>query len=282
MIFIRFFSLVLLLTAGLFISVNAAFATTVTFGPSVTASQLNSAIADNNNDVIELTAGTYCPGSMTITANRTRPVIIRPAAGATVIWGGGTSSAFEFKGGASYITLEGIIFDGYKIGDTGIIWAGNAHDLTFNKLTWRNSSGATPYKSWAIYLSKDAGVGVSNITISNATVIGNNRTMSAFTAGYREFSSDITFRNVDISHVAYAGYFTDNINNMTVDNWRVVDSGYQTFGNFAVYFSNDNDQLTGVYKDICLSNSGTIGNYAAVVNGGNTQTDPPGGCPNPN
>jgi hypothetical protein len=112
---------------------------TVTYSPGMTSSQLLSTLQDNTVDTVILQGGTYRPGSMRVNINRTRPIVVRPADGAQVTWTGNSTIQFGLGGSASNIELDGLIFDGYSLGDTGIVWVGNAHDITLNDMTVRNS-----------------------------------------------------------------------------------------------------------------------------------------------
>ena len=116
--------------------------------PSVSAAQFVAAVQDNTTDVIELAGGTYRPGVIRLNVDRTRPVIIRPAARATAVFSGvGSQSAFwlGFGGVAGEITFDGLVFDGFTIGTTGLFDLGHAHDITMNNIVVRNVTGPVAY-----------------------------------------------------------------------------------------------------------------------------------------
>lgn len=108
----------------------------VTFGTSVTASQLGSAIADNNLDTILLMPGTYYLGKLAISAKRTKMVTIQPDSGAVIFDGQatpGTQKAFANFDAASYITFKGMKITKYSPTGTGVvIFINGAHHITFD------------------------------------------------------------------------------------------------------------------------------------------------------
>lgn len=164
----------------------------MTFGPTGTQAQFLALMKDMTVDVIEMGAGTYhFAGQMMINIDRSsRPLTVRPATGATVIFKGDGSGAdwgqfyFGRGGQAAYITMQGFIFDGYTLAGTAVVWVGNAHHITLNNMTVRNTTAAAGRQIyiWALYLSYDAGVSAQNITADNWTVLGDG-TFSAFQVG---------------------------------------------------------------------------------------------------
>ncbi len=115
---------------------------TATFTTSGTLAQLLALIADEGVDVIEFANGTYNLAQILIDVDRTHPLTMRPASGATVTFSPGAASGNQFAFGTSSragnITMTGFVFDGYSINDTGIIGVGNSHDITVNNMTVRN------------------------------------------------------------------------------------------------------------------------------------------------
>lgn len=114
--------------------------TTRIFGPTVTATQLAAAIADNSLDTILLQPGTYHVGRLpTITAARTRLVTIRPESG-TVVFDGdsvaGVQKLFLWFQGAANITFQDVTITDYAPLDTGVvIFTDGAHHITFDGVT---------------------------------------------------------------------------------------------------------------------------------------------------
>jgi hypothetical protein len=239
----------------------------------MTASQFVAAINDSSVDVIELAAGTYSPGGIKVNANRTRPVLVRPAAGATVVFANGTDAAFTFGYGgvAANIALDGLIFDGYRIGSIGIIWLGNAHDIRLTNITVRNSQATSdPTMSWALYLSYDAGVGASSITADNWTVTGSGRGISALQVQYAALHSHVHMSGWNVSHCAFAIYANANASDLVFSNWTITDCGVNSS---SVYFGRGFGPIVGSYSNLRATSSYPLLNESngGMVNaGGNT------------
>jgi hypothetical protein len=244
----------------------------VKFGPSATASQLLAAIADNSVDVLELSAGTYSPGRVSVNVDRTRPVVVRPAAGATVIWKGDSSGAgaflFGLSGRAGRVTLDGLIFDGFNLSDTGVIWVGNAHDLALNHITVRNSTGRAAY-SWALYLSSAGGVGPSNIVANDWVVAGaGTRSLSAMTSEHTPNARGATMHRWNVKNVSLAVWAGSDATGLDFADWTIDNAGWAAHANDAVYFQN----VKGSFKNMHLTNSGPLKNVSSTMTdlGGNT------------
>jgi uncharacterized repeat protein (TIGR02543 family) len=180
-------------------------------------------------------------------------------------------------GTAGNITMEGFTFDGYTLGQVGIIWVGNAHDLTLNNMVVRNSrcngTTAQPYHSWALYLSYDAGIHPSNITADNWTVDGSVRQMSAFTMNGGSHASATGWF---VSSAYYAVYASGNWGPLTefvLDDWRVRDSGATTWeGKYvSVYF----EDASGQFSNMHATNSGVLLNMGMpqMTDGGSNSID---------
>lgn len=254
--------------------------TTVTLSPGVTIAQITAAISDNNNDVVQLNNGTYSfPGEIYLTAQRTKPVVVRPVAGASVTFTHGNQlGQFIIWGGSRLITLQGITFDGYTVGNNGVIWIANAHDIVLKNLTFKNihSSGINSYHTWAIYLSTDQGVGHNNITIANVNVVGNNKVHSGITGGGAG-SGPVTITNYTASQIDDGLYFSDapaGTYQLTIDGVKFHSVG--GLDNHSIYIDGG---CTGTYKNICADgNSKRFIFPASMQNLGNVQLNPVGGC----
>lgn len=251
----------------------------VPFTPDQTAATLLALLADETIDVIEMATGTYHLKCMYININRTRPIVVRPATGATVVFSSADAyqaGQFHFgrDGSASNITMEGFTFDGYTLAQAAIIWVGNAHDITLNNMVVRNShcngTTAQPYHSWALYLSRDAGVTSSNITANNWTVDGSTRTMSALTMGGQ---SHVTATGWSVSHAYWAAYVANGYGITTdviLSDWTIVDTGNTGYEiSQAIYIGN----ASGIISNMHLTKSGilyNVGTPKLIDGGGNT------------
>jgi hypothetical protein len=196
---------------------------------SVTAAQFASAAQDNTTDVIELAGGIYHTGVITLNVDRTRPLIIRPAAGATVVFAGvGSQSAFWIGSGgvAGNITIEGLVFDGYSLSTNGIVWLGNCHDITLNDITVRNSTGQTGY-SWALYMSTDGGASPRNVVANNWIVDGGARTIGALQMGHAggPTISGVILHGWQVTNASYAIYSAVGATGVDIDGWTINSSG---------------------------------------------------------
>jgi hypothetical protein len=247
--------------------------TVTTFDPSVSATQLLEAIADERVQTIELTGGTYHLPIIDIVTERACPLVIRPAAGGTVVFAGDVAGSmgqflFGYKGVAGRITLQGFIFDGFTMGMNGVIWLGNAHDITLDHITIRNTSGY-PQFSWALYTSYDNGVAATNITASNWTVECVNRMMSAACVSYAYPRQHVHLSGWNVSHCAYAFYSNaPATTDLELDDWTIDDSGYTTYADISVYF----EGVTGTFSNMHATNSARLENIAGTMTdgGGNT------------
>ncbi len=252
----------------------------VSFTPVQTAATFLSLLKDETVDVIELN-GTYHLPYTIINIDRTRPVTVRPAAGATVVFSGaniGTDPQFWFGLGAvsGNITMQGFTFDGFVLGQQGIIQAQNVHDVALNNMTVRNSTANTsrsvPYDSWALYLSSDSTTHAVNFTANNWTVDGSNKGMS----GFQIYGGNhITARGWTVSNAYYAVYASNvrgaALTDFTLDGWTVTNSGAASWGYSYVSVSVENS--SGVYSNMHGTSSGillNVGSPKLTDGGGNS------------
>lgn len=175
-----------------------------------TAAALRTAINDPTVDVVELTSGTYQTGYLEFPARpASKPLLVRSQAlrGAIIrgqwAFGGGTDSTPA----STYITVDGVSFQGNVVADTGIVYFGygTAHHISLLNLDFRgNSSNINPQNSHNIYVSQGT---ISDILIDNLTVVGpGNGKMTAFHCYHNEGSrTRITLRRFDFSGQLYAG-----------------------------------------------------------------------------
>jgi hypothetical protein len=196
-------------------------------------------LANESVDVIEMAAGTYHLGYTVININRTRPVVVRPAAGATVILSGAGHGrnpqfGFGFNGVAGNIAMQGLIFDGFVLGQNGIIQAFNCHDITLNDMVVCNSraNGTTsqPFLAWAIYLTATSTLFPTNFTANRWTIEASGRQMSAL----QVFGGNhITATGWSVSNAYYAIYASSSrgpLTDFVLDGWTISDTGGPAWG----------------------------------------------------
>lgn len=241
------------------------------------------ALADPTIDVLELAPGTYHFARTVINIDRTdRPLIVRPAADARVVFAGDAADGGQFYFGmggmASYLAFEfaGVTFDGYTLCDTGLVWMGNANHITFDGPTVRNvtCAEAGPIYSWALYLSVDAGVSPSHVAADDWTVIGADHTISALQVGHPPSSAAaIDARRWDVSNVAYSVYAYGTVTDLILDDWTIANSVVADRP-YTVYFGS---AVSGTYSNMHATSSGGIESAGGMTDGGGNSLTPPSG-----
>jgi len=150
------------------------------FGNWGTPAQFLALMKDMSIDVIEMAAGTYFGWHLFFDVDRTaRPLTVRPAAGATVIFddsGGETSDGLFYPGWSSYtsnITFQGPFqVTNYVIGQTGLVSTAWVANLTFNRFVVKGTTAPTTngQTAWAVYVSSDGTHRGSNLTFNDWNV----------------------------------------------------------------------------------------------------------------
>jgi hypothetical protein len=255
------------------------------FTPSQTVDDFLALLGDESADAIELADGTYHLPYVAIDIDRTRPVVVRPASGATVIFSGAHTGfdpqfGFGFNGKAGNITMQGLIFDGFTLGKQGIVQAFDAHNITLNDMIVRNSRAngtfAQPYHAWAIYLTSTPDVVPTDFTANRWTIEGTARAMGALLV---YGGSRITAVGWSVSNVYYAVYATSRrgpLTDLVLDDWTISNTGGPAWGydNVAVAIEN----TTGTISSIRATSSGFLLNMGApkiADGGGNSIGVPP-------
>jgi hypothetical protein len=181
---------------------------------------------------------------------------------------------FEFGADATAgnITMQGFIFDGYILGQQGIVQARDCHDITLNDMVVRNSrcdgTYANPYQSWAIYLLSDATARPTNFTANRWIIEDSARQMSALQV---YGSSHVTASGwvVTGAKVAvYAGNDRGPITDLILDDWTITDTGGAGWGRGVVAVEMQN--ASGRFSNIHLIASGILENIGipTMVDGG--------------
>lgn len=247
----------------------------VTFTPSQSPRVFLTLLADPSVDVIELD-GVYHLPYLVINIDRTRPVVVRPAAGATAVLSGATIGrdpqfSFGYGGTAGNITMERLVFDGFVLGQQGIIQTLDIHDIALNGMIVRNCRAdpryAQPYHAWALYLSSSATAHPTNVTANGWIVDGSDRRMSALQI---YGGSHVTANGWSVSNAYYAIFASSTRGPLTdfeLEGWTVSDTG--SSAGVAVYIEN----ASGRFSDMLTTTTGffiNIGRPRLSDGGGNS------------
>jgi hypothetical protein len=251
----------------------------VSFGTSGSGSQFLALLRDETVDAIEL-AGTYRLPYMVVNVNRTRPIEVRPAAGATVVFSGANVGpdpqfSFGFGGRTSNMTFTGITFDGFVLGQQGVIQTLDVRSMTFRNITVRNSrsngSTARPYHSWAAYIAANASYHASDLTLDHWQVIASGRSMSAVSI---DGGDHISVTNWTVRHAYFAIHVSPentSISSLLLDTATIDDSGGPSWGYADVSVPMEN--AAGTFRDLHATNSGVLLNLGSprmTSGGGNS------------
>ncbi len=240
---------------------------TVSFLPGQTSSTFLTLLRDESVDVIELN-GTYHLPYTVIDIDRARPVTVQPATGATVIFSGTSNGAdpqfwFGLNGRAGNITMRGFIFDGFVLGQQGIIQARNCHDIVLNDMVVQNSRSngtwSKPWHAWAIYLDAASTGAPSDFTANGWKIDGSGQQMSGLQICG---GSHITATGWTVSNVCFAVYaagIQHPLTGLTLDTWIISDSGAVTWTSpsVSVYM----EDASGTFSNIQTRKAGILFNY---------------------
>lgn len=220
----------------------AANAKTVALTPTMTSAQLLAFLADNTIDVIEC-SGRYALPYMLVEIDRTRPVVVRPAAGATAVFSGANAGGnpqfhFGLNAPAGRMAFQGIAFDGFHLAQQGIVQMLNAHDISFTDIAVRNSLNNDPvnvgaWRAWAAYLSASPTVVPTNIVLDRWTLDCSARQMSAL----QVYGGDhVSARGWSVAHAYYAIYAAGTrgpLSDFVLDGWAISDCGGQAWPGYS-------------------------------------------------
>ena len=243
----------------------------VQLGPNASAAQIEAVIKDTSIDTLELLPGTYTPGRQVyVNVDRSRHLLIHPKTPGTVVFKGGGRPAFYIGLGGEAgwsasarggnVTIDGLIFDGYHMGPDGIIWTGNAHDITLTHITVRNSTGQSD-KSWALYVSTSGGRGTTNLVANYWTVDGGNRTLGAMQTYHNPNGHGIVLHHWTVKNAGYAIYAQSDATGLDIADWTISSSGYD---GLSVVIRN----VSGVIKNVHATNSDGPSIQRPMVDGG--------------
>jgi hypothetical protein len=223
------------------------------FTPGQSSRAFLTLLADPSVDVIELD-GTYHLPYLIINIDRARPIVVRPAARATAVLSGamiGRDPQFSFGVGgvAGNITMQGLIFDGFVLGQQGIVYALDCHDVTLDDMVVRNCRAdaryAQPYHAWALYLSSTATAHVTNFRADGWTIDGSNRRMSALQI---YGGAHISVNRWSVANAYYAIFASSTrgpLTEFTFDDWTISSTGSSE--DVAVYVENATGRFSNVH-----------------------------------
>lgn len=131
--------------------------------------------------------------------------------------------------------MHDLIFDGYILGQQGIIQAFNCHDITLNDMVVRNSrcnpAISPPDSSIAIYITSTKTVFVTNFTANRWTVEATDRQMSALQV---YGGNNVTAIGWVVSNACFAVYASGSgrgpLTNFILDGWKISNTGSPTWG----------------------------------------------------
>lgn len=247
-------------------------------------------MADMSIDTIEIAAGTYFNWHINSKSlsRKTRPLLVRPAPNAAVIWddtGGGTGTtgflAFGalFGPGTPTVASDYITFDSrgtggsftirnYNLGSFGLIYLGWFDHLQFNGFTIRNCSG-TGGLSHSLYVASDD-VHTSTNLVANDWNIAGSPNLTGFQTYHQPNVNGFVAQNWMVDNVWRAAYIWANAKNVTVNGW--------TINNTARVFDTY-ETSTGVISNCHSINGGVIApgkgdwlNLNILDGGGNSPT----------
>ncbi len=247
----------------------------VAFPTSGSGSQFLALLKDESVDVISL-SGTYHLPYMVVNIDRTNPIVVRgPAVLSGSNVGPDPQFSFGFNGRTSHMTFQGITFDGFVLGQQGVIQTLNIRSMTFRDITVRNSrsngTNAQPYHSWAAYISANSSYHPSGLVLDHWTVIASGHKMSALAV---DGGDHITATNWTVSHAYFAAHVSPentSISSLLLDTWDIDDTGGPSWGYADVSVPMENS--AGTYRDMHATNSGVLLNLGSprmTSGGGNT------------
>ena len=246
-------------------------------------------------DVIEMAGGVYPKwacflGAFNINAARpaTRPLLVRPANGAAVVWDGtGTVNTPPFRIGwnalASYITFDAaggsFTAQNYQLGKVGLVMARYYDHITFNGLIVRNVEGGfgdgipgQQQHSHALYLSTDGTHRSKSFTANGWDVVGPaNRMLNGLQTDGSPNADGVIAKGWKVRSLHRAVYAWSDPTGLVIDGWDIADCN--------VTVDNNKGQQTsqGVVSNCKAVNAGPLavgqgmwGGTRLVSGGGNT------------
>jgi hypothetical protein len=171
--------------------------------------------------------------------------------------------------------MQGLIFDGFILGQVGIVHVSNAHNITLNDMVVRNSRAngttAKPYHAWALYLSSTLTAQPTNFTANRWTVDGSGRQMSAFQV---YGGNHVTAIGWSVANSYFAVYASDErgpTTDLVLDAWAIRDTHSAASGTDGESVSFRN--ASGRFSNMHATASGgllNVGTPRMIDGGGNS------------
>jgi hypothetical protein len=190
------------------------------FTTAMTQANFLTMVADMSIDVIEMQGGAYQDWhAVAIDVDRTaRPLLIRPAPGAQVIWDGTTDDSgdgvFYFGGNSktAYITFDpagtggSFLIQNYALGQTGLVNTAYASHITVNgfKVRTCTETSASGTTRFSVYVSHDGAHRSDNLT----------------------FNDWDSYPGATFNHFQVSTSSTYGVDGVTVRNWKAKDGTY--------------------------------------------------------
>lgn len=194
-------------------------------------------VADVTVGVIEMAAGTYAAWSCIINVTRPadKPLLIRPAAGAAVVFDGGGGGAPAFYVGwnslASNITFDTagtggtFTLNNYTLGLAGLVMFKYATDVAVNGFRVRNCTGnVSQQTSHCLYMDSNGSQRSERITADNWDVVGPvNRWLSGLHIYHTPNVAGFTASGWTVSSLHRAAYVWSDATGIDIDGWTIDD-----------------------------------------------------------
>jgi hypothetical protein len=249
----------------------------VRFSPSGTPSQFLALVRDMTIDVIELNGGTYRNWHVYIDVARTRPLLVRPAPGAAVVWdAAGTGPGdglfyLGYHGFTSYIAFDpagtggSFTIQNYALAQQGLIDTFYVDHVTFNGFQTKGITGMTGGSlSWTFYVSSDGVHRGRTITANDWNVAASSgRTVGGLQTYHNPQAQGIRALRWRITGASSAMTFYGDATGIDIEGWQISNSEY------AVY---SDGVAGGVLKDNTSTGStvAPVIRYPLVDGGGNS------------
>lgn len=233
------------------------------------------ALTDMSIDTLEIAAGTYSGWhDMALNTNRaSRPLLVRPHAGAAVIWDGNASSGdgLLYPGWSSlcaYYTFDpagtggSFTIQNFSIGQTGIISTAYCDHFTMNGFIGINNVAPSTngWTAYHVYMSSDSTHRGSNLTFNNWVVTSGDGIINMFQCEHSPQSDGITLLN-NTFHAAGARFgFVSRLGatGVLMDGWH-IDHAISPL---------DNTTCTGIVRNNVTTASTNAPAFGTYTDGG--------------
>jgi len=212
------------------------------FTTAMAQSDFATMIADMTIDVIEMQGGTYQDWhDCAINVDRSaRPLLIRPAPGAAVVWDGTTDASADgvFYIGtsslAAYITFDpagtggSFTIQNYTIGQTGLVYTNRVSHLTINgfRCVGNKASTANGSTRWAVYISSDGSHRSNDIVMEDWVSVSGDAYMNHLQVQGSYNVDRATFRRWRTSGGNYGAYLAGDATAVVLDDWVMFGHTY--------------------------------------------------------